>query len=176
MNKAHFLDFDALITPKEIEDNLSIDTGIVPVFWGDMLVRDHMDNNGIWTKTDKIMRVKVLDKYLQILHRDFRVANASPNLSQFLQKLEHCTGENAEALDDHLKHSKLKVKGFGIDPNSREVITVVVSSFTGQMGNWAADHADENFKLNSIDAFTAYARPHRFFQCVLEGKKIIFSD
>jgi hypothetical protein len=62
-----------------------------------------------------------------------------------MQKLEHYSGEKAENVRNHLKHSKLKMKGFGIDPNFREVITAVVSSFTGHSGNWAADHADEFF-------------------------------
>jgi hypothetical protein len=33
-----------------------------------------------------------------------------------------------------------------------------VSSFTGHLGNWAANHADEIFKLDRIDALTAYVR------------------
>ena len=80
------------------------------------------------------------------------------NMSRFLQKLEHCSGENAEKLHNHIKECKLKIKGFGINPNSRDVVTVVVSSFTGHLGNWAADHADEIFKLDNIDALTAYVR------------------
>ena len=52
----------------------------------------------------------------------------------------------------------MKVKGFGVDPNSKEAVTVVVSSFTGPLGNWAADHAYEIFRLDSIDALTAYVR------------------
>ena len=67
------------------------------------------------------------------------------NMSRFLQKLEQCSGENAKKIHNHLKQTKLKIKGFGIDPNSREVVTVVVSSFTRHLGNWAADHADEIF-------------------------------
>ena len=35
---------------------------------------------------------------------------------------------------------------------------VVVSSFTGHQGNWAAYHADEILKLDSIYALTAYVR------------------
>jgi len=52
----------------------------------------------------------------------------------------------------------LKVKGFGIDLVSREVVTVVVSSFTGHLGNWAAYHADDICLLMSIVALTAYVR------------------
>ena len=75
-----------------------------------------------------------------------------------MQKLEHCSGENAYILRDHLKQSKLKIKGFGIDPNSREFVSVVVSFFTGHLGNGAADHADEIFKLDIIDVLTPYVR------------------
>jgi hypothetical protein len=79
-------------------------------------------------------------------------------MPRFLHKLEHRSGENAEELPDHLKQSKQKIKVFGIDRNSHEDVTVVVSSFTGHLGNWATDHADEIFKLDNIDALTAYAR------------------
>ena len=72
-------------------------------------------------------------------------------------------------LHDHLKQSKLKVKGFGVDPSFREAVTVVVSSFTGSLGNWAADHADEIFKIDSIDALTSYVRVS-FSSEALEGK------
>ncbi len=34
LNKAHFLDFGDIVTAKELEDNLGIDTGIIPMFWG----------------------------------------------------------------------------------------------------------------------------------------------
>ncbi len=55
---------------------------------------------------------------------------ASNNRKSFLQKHGHCFGENAEALYSHLKKTKLKIKGFVIEPNSREIDTVVLSSFT----------------------------------------------
>ncbi len=108
---------------------------------------------------------------MQIPDPTFRVANAPPNLSRFLQKLEHCTGEDAEELHDTLKQSKLKVKGFGIDPNPRESVTVVVSTFTGHLGNWDADHAEDIFKLDSIDALTAYVRVS-FSNEDLKGKNV----
>ena len=69
--------------------------------------------------------------------------------------------------------SKLKVKGFGVDPNSKEAVTVVVSSFAGSLGNWVADHTDEIFKLDSIDALTAYVRVS-FSNEDLEGKNLYF--
>jgi hypothetical protein len=95
-------------------------------------------------------------------------------MSQFLQKLEHSCGENAKKLHNHLKQSKLKIKGLGIDSNSREVVTVAMSSFTGHLGNWAAYHADEIFKLDSIDALTAYVLV-RFSNEDLEGMNYLYS-
>jgi hypothetical protein len=65
----------------------------------------------------------------------------------------------------------LKMKGFGVEPNSREVLHVVVSSLTGHLGNLTADHADEILKLDSIDALTAYVRVV-FFNEDLEGKDV----
>ena len=79
-------------------------------------------------------------------------------LSQVLQKLEHCSGENAEKLHNHLKQPKLKIKDLGIDPNSCEGVTVILSSFTGHLGNWAASHADKIIKLDNIGALAAYFR------------------
>ena len=149
------MDFGDPVSGKDVEDNLGIGTGIIPVFWGDMPMRDHFDNNGVWAETTRLLRAKVSDRDLQIPDPSFRVVNALPNLSHFLQKLAPCTGENVEELHDTLKQSKLKVKGFGINPNSREVVTVALSSFTGKLGNWAADHVEEIFQLNSIDALTA---------------------
>jgi len=105
----------------------------------------------------KILRSKIFDRDLQI-KRSMSTIGLLANMSRFLHKLEHCSGENAEKLHNHLKKSKLKIKGFGIDPISHEVDTVVVSSFTGHLGNWAADHADEILKLANIDALTAYIR------------------
>jgi hypothetical protein len=114
---------------------LGIDTGIVLNFWGYIILRDHIDIDGIWEETIKIMKAGVLDTDLHILDIAIRYTNASPNLSQLLHKLEHCIGENAEVLNDHSKWSKLKVKRFRMDPNSREVITVMGSSSTEQLGN-----------------------------------------
>ena len=56
-----------------------------------------------------------------------------------------------------------------------EALTVVVFSFTGSLGHWAADHADEIYKLDSIDALTAYVRVS-FFQRGLGGQEFIFSN
>ncbi len=54
LNKAQCLDFVDLISPKEIKDNFGIDIGFVPIFWGDMLMRDHIDINGIWAERVKL--------------------------------------------------------------------------------------------------------------------------
>ena len=117
-------------------------------------MKDYGDSDNIWTELVKILRSKVFDRDLQIKRH---VSTTSPlaNMSRFLLKLEHCSGENATILP---KPSKLKIKDLGIDPNSREVVTVIVFTFTGHLGDWAANHADEIFKLDIYDALTAYVR------------------
>ncbi len=135
LNKAHCLNFSDLVSAKDVEDNLGIDTRIVSMLWGDVSMRYYLDNNSVWAETVRLLRAKVFDRDLRISDPAFRVANSLPNLSHFLQKFTPCTGEDAEELHDTLKHSKFNVKGFGIDQNSREVGTVVVSSLTVKLGN-----------------------------------------
>jgi hypothetical protein len=54
------------------------------------------------------MKSKVSDDAMQ-LPNSIGHPSVTTNLSRFLKKLQLCTGENAEILHDHLKHSKLKV-------------------------------------------------------------------
>jgi hypothetical protein len=133
-------------------------------------MRDHDDSNGIWAEIARIMKSEVSEEALQLPDSTGH-PGATTDLSRFLQKLELCTGENPEILHYHLKQSKLKIKGFGVDPISKEVVTVVVSIFTGSLGNWAADHADEIFKLDTIDALTIYVCVS-FSNEDLEGKNL----
>ena len=120
-------------------------------------MRDHGDSNNFWAEFIKILGSKIFDRDFQIKGP---VSTAGPlaDTSRFLQKLEHCSGENAKTLHNHLKQSKLKIKVFGINPHSREVVSFIVSFLMGNLGNWVANHADETFKLESIDALTANIR------------------
>ena len=90
----------------------------------------------------KILRYKISDHDLQI-KGPMCTTGSLANMSRFLHKLEHCSGENVEKLHNHLNQYKLKIKGFGINPTSREVVAVIMSSFTGHLRNWAAYRADE---------------------------------
>jgi hypothetical protein len=98
LNKVHCLDFGDLITPREIEDNLGIDTDIVPMFCGDMLMRDHIDINGVRAETIKILRAKVLNRDCRfpITHSVLRTRLLA--CLGFFAETEHCTGENAEEI------------------------------------------------------------------------------
>ena len=116
------------------------------------------------------MRSKIFVRDLQI-KGTVSITCPLADMSWFLQKLEHCSGENAQILHNHLKQYKLRIKGFGIDLDSREAVTVVVSSFTGHLGNWAANHDDEILKLESIDALNAYVRVN-FSNEDLEGMNL----
>ena len=46
------------------------------------------------------------------------------NVSRFLQKMEHCNGEDSVKLNNHLKQSRLKIQGFGINPDSNQVFVI----------------------------------------------------
>ena len=106
--KFRCFDFGDFINATDIESNLGTNVGIVPYFGGDIRMRDHDDNNGIWDESIRIMRSKVSDETLQ-LPSSSNHPNTTSNLTRFLQKLELCSGENAESLHDHSNQSKLKV-------------------------------------------------------------------
>ena len=53
------------------------------------------------------------------------------------------------------------------------LVTFVLSSFTEPLGNWVEYHADEIFKLDSIDALTVYVRDS-FFNGDLKGMNLYF--
>ena len=120
-------------------------------------MRDYSNSNKYWTESAKMLRSKIFDHDFQIKGS---VSTTGPlaNMSRFLQKLEHCSNENVYNVHNHLKQSKQKIQAFGIDPDSREAATFVVSSFAEDLGHWAVDHAGEIFQLDNIDAVTAYAR------------------
>ena len=134
VEKSRCFDFHDFLIARDIQNNLGTDVGIVPCFWGDICMRDHDDSNGIWAEIARIMKSEVSEEALQLPDSTGH-PGATTDLSRFLQKLELCTGENPEILHYHLKQSKLKIKGFGVDPISKEVVTVVVSIFTGSLGN-----------------------------------------
>jgi hypothetical protein len=106
----------------------------------------------------------------------FRYLNAdgskdTVNVSRFLQKMEHCNGEDSVKLNNHLKQSRLKIQGFGINPDSNQAVVILVSSFTGKLGNWASDHTAEIYALQTLDELIAYVRVGFSIEDV-EGKNL----
>jgi hypothetical protein len=69
--------------------------------------RDYGGGNNIWAELVKILRSKICDRDLHIKGL-VSITGPLANMSRLLQKIEHCSGENAEILHNHLKHSKLK--------------------------------------------------------------------
>jgi hypothetical protein len=49
-DKSRCFDFGDFLGSSDIEDNLGIDIGIIPYFWGDIRMRDHADTGGIWAE------------------------------------------------------------------------------------------------------------------------------
>jgi hypothetical protein len=76
-------------------------------------------------------------------------------------------------LNNHLKQSRLKIKGFGINPDSNQVVVVTVSSFTSKLGNWASDHSTEIYDLKTLDELITYVRVGFSIEDI-EGKNLYF--
>ena len=122
-------------------------------------MRDYVDENGIWAAILVILETKMDAKDMDIYrHLSPDGSKDTVNMSRFLQKMEHCNGENSIKLNNHLKQSKLKIQGFGINHDSNQVVVVLVSSFTRKIGNWAFDHIAEIYDLKTLDKLIAYVR------------------
>jgi hypothetical protein len=158
-NKSCCFDYCEFYTAFQISSNLGADAGIVPQFPDKNAMHDFADENGIWAAVLVVLRTKMPAKDLDM----FRYLNAdgskdTVNVSRFLQKMEHCNGEDSVKLNNHLKQSRLKIQGFGINPDSNQAVVILVSSFTGKLGNWASDHTAEIYALQTLDELIAYVR------------------
>ena len=100
--------------------------------------------------------MKDLDMNRHLTHSND--SHETVNMSRLLQNLEHCNGEDSTKLHNHLKHSRLKIQGFRINPNSKQAVVVLVSSFTWKLGNWASNHSTEIYELATVDDRIDYIR------------------
>ena len=78
VSKSRYFDFGDFLGVRDVDDILGTDVGIIPNVWGDIRMRDHADNNGIWPETLRIMRGRGVDKDLQIPGPSFR-SSATPS-------------------------------------------------------------------------------------------------
>ena len=137
--------------------NLGADAGIIPLFHDKNVMRDFSDEKGLWGAIVTVLKAKVPAKDLD-MNRHLLQSTETVNMSRFLQKLEHCNGEDSTKLHNHLKQLKSKIQGFGINPDSKQGVVVLVSSFTGKLGNWASDHSTEIYELATVDDLIDYIR------------------
>jgi hypothetical protein len=149
---------------------LGADAGIIPLFHDKNVMRDFSDENGLWAAVLTVLKTRVPAKDLD-MNRHLLESTDTVNMSRFLQKLEHCNGEDSTKLHNHFKQSILKIKGFGINPDSKQGVVVLVSSFTGKLGNWASDHSTEIYELTTIDDLIDYIRVGFSIEDV-EGKNL----
>ncbi len=61
-------------------------------------------------------------------------------------------------MHNHLKQFKFKIHGIGINPDSNQIVVVLVPSFTGKLGNSASDHSTEIYELHTMDELINYVR------------------
>ena len=57
-------------------------------------IRDYSDSKKVWTGLVEILRYKMVDRDLHI-KGPISITGPLVNMYRFLQKLEHCSGENA---------------------------------------------------------------------------------
>ena len=92
-------------------------------------------------------------------------------MSRFLQELEYINKEDSTKLHNHLKQSRLKIREFGINPDSKQIVVVLVSSFTRKQGKWASYHSTEIYNIATVDDLIDYIRVGFSIEDV-EGKNV----
>jgi hypothetical protein len=135
-NKSHCFDFGEMCTAYQIRSNMGADAGIIPLFHDKHVMRDFSDENGIWAAVLVALQTKMPPKELDM--NKYLNADGSKdmvNMSRYLQKMEHCNGEDSVKLNNHLKQSRLKIQEFRINPDSNQAVVILVSSFTCKFGN-----------------------------------------
>jgi len=101
-------DFVDLVPMSDIKNNLGIDTGIIPLIGHcKTMMRDPNDDYGLWAKVVELSQSEDDDASEMAINRITASSVSNPNISRFLQKLEHCTGDEPEALHNHLKQASL---------------------------------------------------------------------
>jgi len=158
--KSKCFDYCELYTAFYIKYNLGADAGIIPLVHYKNAMRDFSDENGLWAAIITGLKSKVKAKDLDANRHLAQSIDSheTVNMSRFLQKLEHCNGDDLTKLHNHLKESRLKIQGFEINPDSKHVVVVLVSSFTGKLGNWASNHSTEIYELATVDDLIDYIR------------------
>ena len=104
-------DFVDLVGLTDIKSNLGIDIGFVPLIGhGKHVMRYHNDEYGLWAKVVELSLSEDEDASKLAINRITASSVSNPNISRCLQKLEHCTGDEPEALHNHLKQDSLKIQ------------------------------------------------------------------
>ncbi len=100
-------------------------------------MRDFIEENGLWVAVATTLESKLPAKEPDLNRHILPSmdANEIVNMYSFLQKLEHCDGNESVKLHNYMKQSKLRIIGFGISPDSNQVVVPRVFSFTRKLGD-----------------------------------------
>jgi hypothetical protein len=112
----------------------------MPLFRDKNAMRDFSDKNGLWATIVTALKSKVPSKDLDMNRflRQSTNSHETVDMSRFLQKLKHCNGEDSTKLHNNLIQPRLKIQGFGINLDSKQVVVVLIFFFTWKIGNWAS--------------------------------------
>ena len=94
--KSCCFDYCELYTAYQIKGNLGADAGIVPPFHDKNVMIDYVDEKYIWAAVLVILKTKMDAKDLDMYrHLNPDGSKDIVNMYRFLQKMEHCNGEDS---------------------------------------------------------------------------------
>jgi hypothetical protein len=150
-----------LVPISEIKNYLGINTGIVPKIVG-FPMQIHDDQHKMWAYALAIHRSTLLSISLDASPKRSNVPEhiGTPvvNVSNYTRKLPNVNGDNLTELDSHLAQAPIKLRGMGIDLDTRLAGLILMSSFTGKFGQWAQQNTEVLYNLNSVSQLVELLR------------------
>jgi hypothetical protein len=64
--------------------------------------------------------------------------------------LPNITGDDIASLDSHLAQAPMRLTTMGVDPETKQASLILMSSFTGKLGQWAQQNTEALYSLTSV--------------------------
>ena len=131
--KSACVDYGLLTHISENKNNLGIDPGIVPINVG-YNMQKHDDRHNLWAHALGIYGSSKMAFHLQTsrLRPDVPKLSWTPvlNVSAYVQKLPNVTSDDITQLDAHLAQALLRLTTMGVDNETKQANSILMSSFT----------------------------------------------
>ena len=151
--KTACVDYGLLTHISEIKNNLGIDTSIVPKDAG-FNIQKRDDQHKLWAHALAIYGSFAFAFSLKHSESKSHVPMLSRtsilNVSAYIQNVPNVNDDDISKLDAHLAHAPMRLTTMGVDLETKQASSILISSFTRKLGHWAQQNTEALDSLNSV--------------------------